>query len=100
MAFNLSSPDEAEIATIEFQREEKSGRDLFIIYSTFFGQVEYIMNYDEFHEKLRKVKLDFKNSQGKDLETIHELDTFLDRRLASSAQKVSKGAKSLRGLFP
>ena len=58
------------------------------------------MNYDDFYERLQKVKADFKKSKGKDLETIHELDTFLDRRLAGSTSKASKGAKSLRGLFP
>jgi len=58
------------------------------------------MVYDEFAEKLRKVKLDYQRLTGKSLETIDELEKFLDRQLAKPKPRAAKAAKSLRMLFP
>ena len=53
------------------------------------------MQYDEFSDKLRKVKETFKAGSGKELKTIRELEEYLDRLLTKPKKK---GARSLRGL--
>jgi hypothetical protein len=58
------------------------------------------MGYDEFTEKLRKVKEDFRVSTGKYPETVDELEKFLDRRLSRPKPRAAMAAKSLRMLFP
>lgn len=58
------------------------------------------MGYDEFSEKLRKVKEDFRKKFGKYPETVAELEIFLDRRLSKPTPRAAKAAKSLRALFP
>jgi hypothetical protein len=57
------------------------------------------MTYDDFAEKLRKVKMDFRKAHGKAPETIEELEKFLDKRLAVSSPRATKAAKSLKGMF-
>jgi hypothetical protein len=56
------------------------------------------MTYDDFSDKLRKAKLDFRRLYGRDMETVEELEKFLDRMLARRT-KVSKAARSLKGIF-
>jgi hypothetical protein len=53
------------------------------------------MGYDEFSEKLRKVKIEYELATGKPLDTISELEIFLDRKLLKPR---TKGLKSLKGL--
>jgi hypothetical protein len=57
------------------------------------------MNFDEFAEKLRKIKTDFRRAHGKPLETLEELEKFLDRRLAVTTPRAAKAARSLKGMF-
>jgi hypothetical protein len=58
------------------------------------------MRYDEFEQKLREVKEDFRATHGRDVETLQELESFLrDRRLkADGLRKGRPTLKSLRGL--
>ena len=53
------------------------------------------MSYDEFSDKLRKMKIEYKAEFGKELSTLLELELFLDRKLK---RPKSKTIKSLRGL--
>lgn len=53
------------------------------------------MKYDEFSERLRKLKESYKTSTGDDLTTIEELEKYLDRLLTKPKKR---GARSLRGL--
>ena len=53
------------------------------------------MTYDEFSEKLRKVKCAFLAKNGREMVTVSELEGFLDRLLAKPKRK---GARNLRGL--
>ena len=53
------------------------------------------MKYDEFSERLRKLKESYKMSTGRDLTTVDELEKYLDKLLAKPKKK---GARSLRGL--
>jgi len=57
------------------------------------------MTYDEFAEKLRKVKADFRRQEGREPATVAELEAFLDSRLARPKPRAAKAARSLRGLF-
>lgn len=57
------------------------------------------MTYDEFAEKLRKVKADFRRRKGRDPETVRELEEFLDRALSRPKPAAARGARSLRGVF-
>ena len=54
------------------------------------------MTYDDFAEKLRKLKAEFRKLEGREISTISELEKFLDRRLARPKKS---GARSLKGLF-
>lgn len=54
------------------------------------------MTYDEFAEKLRKIKQEYARDNGKELESIEELERVLDRRLMKP--KI-RGARSLRGIL-
>ncbi len=53
------------------------------------------MTYDEFREKLLKIKHEYTKETNRELESIQDLEKYLDRRLAKPK---SRGAKSLRGL--
>ena len=54
------------------------------------------MGYDEFYEKLRKLKIEYKLATNEDLELVRDLEMFLDRKLLKPK---SKGLKSLKGLI-
>lgn len=64
------------------------------------GSDRYIfrVGYDEFSDKLQKLKAEFRQSRGKELETVQELEKYLDARLAKRPK--SRGARSLRGILP
>ena len=53
------------------------------------------MTYDEFSDKLRKVKIEYEKKFHKPLASINELELFLDSKLLKPK---SKAVKSLRGL--
>jgi hypothetical protein len=53
------------------------------------------MTYDEFSERLRKLKGAFKEKHGREMTSVAELEAELDRLLAKPKKK---GARSLRGL--
>lgn len=53
------------------------------------------MKYNELAEKLKAVKAEYLKTHGKELETIRELEEFLDRRILKPR---TQGLKSLRGL--
>ena len=55
------------------------------------------MTYDEFAEKLRKIKAEYQQAHGRPLETVAELEALLDRRLAKPR---NKGLRSLKGIIP
>lgn len=54
------------------------------------------MTYDEFSEKLMKIKAIHKQKHGREMETLKELEEHLDRMLARPKKS---GARSLKGLF-
>ena len=54
------------------------------------------MTYDEFSDKLEKVAVEFRRTNGREMVTVAELKAFLDRRLAKPKKR---GARSLKGLF-
>lgn len=59
------------------------------------------MTYDDFSEKLLFIKFEFRRMNGKELESIRELEDFLVRRQLSIQTMTHgrKGAlKSLKGL--
>lgn len=60
------------------------------------------MTYDEFGTRLRQLKTEFKKSEGRELETIVELESFLTKRLVtvSRNQAGTRKLKSLRGIIP
>jgi hypothetical protein len=53
------------------------------------------MHFDEFLERLRKLKIEYKLNTGKDLNTVEELEQYLDRRLV---KRNTRNLKSLKGL--
>jgi hypothetical protein len=60
------------------------------------------MTYDEFSEKLRIVKFEFRRATGREMETVQELEEFLMRRMVSVKRVTARGRKgalkSLKGL--
>ncbi len=54
------------------------------------------MTYEEFSDKLRVVKVQFKKRHGKNLNTIEELENYLTMILVKPKRKA---LKSLRGLY-
>lgn len=54
------------------------------------------MTYDEFSVKLDRIAADFRKANGRELTTVQELRTVLDRRLAKPKKR---GARSLKGMF-
>lgn len=59
--------------------------------------VELQVTYDEFGERLRKIKAEFLKARGQELTTVSELERFLELRLAKRPRRA--GARSLKGLF-
>lgn len=55
------------------------------------------MTYDEFGERLRKIKAEYLRTRGREMATVAELELFLERRLAKSPRQ--KGARSLKGIL-
>jgi hypothetical protein len=55
------------------------------------------MTFDEFADKLRKIRADYRRSKGRDLITIEELEKYLDRRLAKRPKRTA--LRSLRGIL-
>lgn len=53
------------------------------------------MTYDEFSDKLRKIKIEYESKHNKQLNTISELEIFLDSLLK---RKTRNSLKSLKGL--
>jgi hypothetical protein len=53
------------------------------------------MSYDEFYDKLCKLKAEFQLMHNREIQTIEELQKLLDAKLA---RKSKGGLKSLRGL--
>jgi len=53
------------------------------------------MNFDDFSDKLRKLRIEYVRVEGKEMTTVRELEAFLDKKLARPKRK---GAKSLRGM--
>lgn len=54
------------------------------------------MTYDAFSDKLDKIAAEFRKANGRELTTVAELRTYLDRRLARPKKR---GARSLKGLL-
>jgi hypothetical protein len=54
------------------------------------------MTYDEFSGQLNKILIEYRTAYGKDMENIHELKLFLDKKLCRPKRK---GLKSLKGLL-
>lgn len=54
------------------------------------------MSFDEFDQKLNKMMAEFRRTKGKDMKTIQELRSFLDKRLLKPKKR---GLRSLRGLL-
>jgi len=54
------------------------------------------MTFDEFSLKLRIIKAEYLKEHGEVLETIEQLEKFLDRRLARPKKR---GLRSLRGIL-
>ena len=57
------------------------------------------MTYSEFAEQLRKLKIDFRNYMKRDLQSVDELEKFLDRKLSQPKPRASRAARSLKGMF-
>jgi len=55
------------------------------------------MSYDEFSDKLRIIKAEFRRKHGIDMTSIKELETILEVRLATKPK--GRGLKSLRGIM-
>ena len=55
------------------------------------------MSYDEFSDKLRVMKAEFRRKYGRDMTTIKELEKILEVRLATKPK--ARGLKSLRGIL-
>ena len=53
------------------------------------------MTYDEFENKLRDVKEEFKRAKGCELSTIAQLEEYM---LERKSRYMSRGLKSLKGL--
>lgn len=53
------------------------------------------MGYDEFADKLTKIRAEFRRLKGRELETVEELERYLSERLI---KRRSRGLKSLKGL--
>ena len=53
------------------------------------------MTYDEFSDRLRRIKIEYESLYNKPLESIKDLESFLDRRLSKPR---SKALKSLKGI--
>ena len=58
--------------------------------------VQFSMGYDEFNERLRKIKIEYEEYHKTKLQTINELEQFLMKKLI---RKKSSSARSLKGLF-
>ncbi len=56
------------------------------------------MGYDEFEKKLRAVKEDFRESEGKYPTTVEQIEEFLRARKLGRQKKGRPTLKSLRGL--
>jgi hypothetical protein len=54
-----------------------------------------MMTYDDFIEKLREIKAEFKRAKRTDLITIEQLEHYLTER---KSRRSSRGLKSLKGL--
>lgn len=56
------------------------------------------MTYDEFSDKLQTLKVRYLKETGRPLETLAQLELFLERKLISKSKR-STALKSLKGLF-
>ncbi len=54
------------------------------------------MGYDEFLDKLNRISAEFRHANGREVQTVEELRSFLDRRLQKPKKK---GLRSLKGLL-
>ncbi len=54
-----------------------------------------MMTYEEFADKLREIKAEFRHAKRAELQTVEQLEKYLTER---KTRRMSRGLKSLKGL--